>query len=177
MTQLSINIAGVVTESITDGPGIRYTLFCQGCPHECPGCHNPETWAFEEKERILVEELLKEIQKYPLVKGVTISGGEPFSQAAACAALAKMLKEKGYEVAVYTGYTFEELFFSEDGSQHNLLSYTDILIDGRFEEAERNLSLWFRGSENQRVLNIPESLSEKKAVRCTESRWVGEEDN
>jgi anaerobic ribonucleoside-triphosphate reductase activating protein len=175
MIQQSINLAGVVPESITDGPGIRYAIFCQGCPHHCEGCHNQETWHFEEKERRTPQELFEEIQKNPLVKGVTFSGGEPFAQAEAFAELAELLKEKNYEVAVYTGYIFEDILDSSNAEWHRLLEATDILIDGLFEEKLRDLSLWFRGSSNQRILSVKESLAQKKAVLCTEERWTGKE--
>ena len=175
MIQQSLNLAGVVPESITDGPGIRYAIFCQGCPHHCKGCHNPETWPFEEKERRTPQELLEDIQKNPLVKGVTFSGGEPFAQAGAFAQLAELLKEENYEVAVYTGYTFEEIFNSSNTEWHRLLEATDILIDGLFEENLRDLSLWFRGSSNQRILSAKKSIEQKKPILCTEERWIGEE--
>lgn len=174
MTQTSINISGVVAESITDGPGIRYTIFAQGCPHACPGCHNPETWEFVEKERMTVDDLFADIQKNPLVKGVTFSGGEPLSQAEAFASLAEMLQAKGYEIAVYTGYTFEEMQKANRDDWNALLKNINILIDGRFEETLKDLTLQFRGSKNQRILNMPASLHAGKAVYETHPRWTGE---
>lgn len=121
-----------------------------------------------------IAELFADIQKNPLIKGVTFSGGEPLSQAAPFATLAQMLKEKGYEVAVYTGYTFEELQKANQHDWNTLLNFTDVLIDGRFEEALKDLTLQFRGSKNQRILNIPASLQAGEAVHEAHPRWTGE---
>ena len=99
---MKINVAGIINESIVDGPGIRLTVFCQGCPHHCPGCQNPETWEFVEKTRVAPEQILEMVHRNPLVHGVTLSGGEPFSQPAELAELAKLLRAEEYEVAAYT---------------------------------------------------------------------------
>lgn len=169
---LALHLAGFVGDSIVDGPGLRCALFGQGCPHACPGCHNPETQPFAGGEEVSVEEAYRRIKAYPLCKGITFSGGEPFSQAEAFAALARLLHTDGYELAAYSGYTFEEL---QKGTvaQKELLSLLDILIDGRFVLAKRNLTLRFRGSENQRILNVPQSLAAAAAVWEATERWVG----
>ena len=96
-----LDLSGIVSDSIVDGPGIRTTIFSQGCPHHCPGCHNPETWAFGCGTKVPVEDIVDIVRSNPLCRGVTFSGGEPFSQAAAFAKLAVLLKEKGYEVDKY----------------------------------------------------------------------------
>ena len=167
-----LDLSGIVSDSIVDGPGIRTTIFSQGCPHHCEGCHNPETWDFGCGTQVPVEAILEIVQSNPLCRGVTFSGGEPFAQAAGFAKLAKLLKEKGYEVASYSGYTFEELLNgSED--QKELLATIDILIDGPFVLAEKSLEIAFRGSRNQRILNVPESLSRGEAVEHTSGRWTG----
>ena len=168
----TIRIAGTVGESIVDGPGFRYTLFVQGCPHGCPGCHNPETWDFSGGTPMEETRLVKIVESNPLCHGVTFSGGEPFAQAEGFAQLAKLLKEKGYEVASYSGYTFEQLLNGTD-VQKALLSQLDVLIDGPFVLAQRSLELNFRGSQNQRVLNVPESLKAGHAVEETSGRWLG----
>lgn len=168
-----INLAGVIDESIVDGPGIRTVLFAQGCPRRCEGCHNPQSHPFGIGTDCTVDELYTRIRRNPLVHGVTFSGGEPFCQPAPFAALARRLKADGCEIAAYTGYTFEELL-SGSPEQKTLLGLLDILIDGEFILAKRNLDLRFRGSENQRILNVPQSLAENKAVWCTQPRWVGE---
>ena len=168
-----INVACVIDESIVDGPGIRTAIFAQGCPRRCEGCHNPHSHPFGTGTDCTVEELYSRIRRDPLVHGVTFSGGEPFCQAAPFAALAEQLKAAGYEIAAYTGYTFEELLAGTQ-EQRDLLSRLDVLIDGEFVLAERNLDLRFRGSANQRILDVPQSLAAGKAVWCTQPRWVGE---
>ena len=168
-----LNLAGITGDSIVDGPGIRTTIFCQGCPHHCPGCHNPETWDFQGGTPTEEADIMELIRKNPLCRGVTLSGGEPFAQAEGCCTLASMLKQEGYEVASYTGYTFEQLLEGTE-AQKKLLSLLDVLIDGPFLLAERSLDLNFRGSRNQRVLNVPESLRAGKAVPETSPRWLGE---
>lgn len=168
-----LNLAGIVGDSIVDGPGIRMTVFCQGCPHHCAGCHNPETWSFEGGTPMEENDILQIVESNPLVKGVTFSGGEPFAQAAGYAVLAKLLKEKGYEVASYSGYTFEQLY-GGTAEQKELLECIDVLIDGPFVEAKRNLSLPYRGSLNQRIIDVKASLEEGQAVEITKGRWCGE---
>lgn len=168
-----LRVAGFADDSIVDGPGIRLTVFFQGCPHHCPGCQNPETWAMEGGVLFTPQEILQRAQRNPLVKGVTLSGGEPFAQAEENAVLAHLLKEAGYEVAAYSGYTFEQLLAGTP-AQRKLLRQLDILIDGPYLEKERSLELLFRGSRNQRILNVPDSLAAGKAVWETRERWVGE---
>lgn len=168
-----LRIAGFADDSIVDGPGIRLTVFCQGCPHHCPGCQNPETWAVDGGMLFTPEDILRRVQQNPLVKGVTLSGGEPFAQAEENVVLARLLKEAGYEVAAYSGYTFEELR-GGTSAQRELLEQLDVLIDGRYVEEERSLDLLFRGSRNQRILNVPQSLTAGRPVWETSERWVGE---
>lgn len=167
----TIRIAGTVNDSITDGPGIRYTIFTQGCPHHCPGCHNPQTWDFAGGVDVTCDQLLAEITANPLLRGVTLSGGEPLAQAAAIIPLAQQIRALGLELAIYTGYTFEQLLQMNDPAIMQLLALADTLIDGPFVLAERNLELNFRGSNNQRILNLPASLAQKKAVTETADRW------
>lgn len=168
-----LNLAGIIEDSIVDGPGIRTTIFCQGCPHHCIGCHNPETWSFEGGTPMEETEILKIVKSNPLVKGVTFSGGEPFAQAEGFSVLAKLLKEEGYEVASYSGYTFEKLY-EGDETWRNLLEHIDVLIDGPYMETQRSLSLVFRGSYNQRIIDVKASLENGEAVESTAKRWYGE---
>ena len=168
-----LNLSGIVSDSIVDGPGIRVTVFCQGCPHHCPGCHNPETWEFGCGTPMDEEDILAIVRSNPLCRGVTFSGGEPFAQGEAFAKLAKLLKEHRYEVASYSGYTFEQLLTGTPG-QKALLEAIDVLIDGPFLLEERSLELSFRGSRNQRILDVPKSLAAGKAVPVPPGRWTGE---
>ncbi len=163
---------GFVADSIVDGPGLRCALFVQGCPHGCPGCHNPATHAFGGGMPATVAELFARIQQNPLCKAVTFSGGEPFCQAGPLAALAARLRQNGCEVAAYSGYTFEQLL-AGSGEQRELLAQLDVLIDGPFVEEQKDLTLRFRGSTNQRILNVPESLAAGRAVREKAPRWQG----
>ena len=168
-----LDLSGIVGDSIVDGPGIRTTVFSQGCPHHCPGCHNPETWEFGCGMEMDEETILQIVRSNPLCRGVTFSGGEPFAQAEGFAKLARLLKEKGYEVASYSGYTFEQLLRGTP-AQRELLGCIDVLIDGPFVMAERSLELSFRGSRNQRIIDVPESLEKAEAVCITSGRWMGE---
>ena len=168
-----LDLAGIVEDSIVDGPGIRCTIFSQGCPHRCPGCHNPETWAFGCGTPMEEERVAEIAASNPLCRGVTFSGGEPFAQAEGFAKLARLLKQRGYEVASYSGYTFEQLLEGTP-EQLELLGAIDVLIDGPFLLAERSLELAFRGSKNQRIVDVPASLAAKQAVPITRGRWFGE---
>ena len=163
-------LAGIEPESIVDGPGIRLVLFCQGCSRKCPGCHNPSTWPLEGGVEIGTDEILQMARENPLCHGVTFSGGEPFLQADVLAGLAASLRKEGFEVACYTGYSIEELM---EGSldQKRLLDSIDILIDGPYVEERHSLELKFRGSLNQRILDVQRSLLEGRAVLSTDQRW------
>lgn len=168
----SVNVAGIVSDSIVDGPGLRTVIFVQGCTHHCEGCQNPETWEFGCGKNMSVETLYDMVKDAPLCKGVTFSGGEPFCQAGALIPLAKMLKKDGYELASYSGFTFEQLM-KGTAEQKGLLSCLDILVDGPFIQSEKSLDLRFRGSKNQRILDVQKSLVEGKAVLCSDERWNG----
>ncbi len=161
-----LRLAGVIRESIVDGPGIRMTVFVQGCPHHCKGCHNQHTWDFEGGYMSSVERVLEEAAKDKLLRGVTLSGGEPFTQAKALTVLAKGARAMGLNVFCYTGYTFEQLYeqFDKHPEFRELLEQCDWLVDGRFIEEEMSLMLHFRGSRNQRILDVPKSLEQGRAV-------------
>ena len=169
---MTICMAGVVGDSIVDGPGIRTAYFCQGCPHHCEGCQNPETWEFGAGTEIDIETLAHIARDNPLCRGVTFSGGEPFAQPEGFAALAMSLKKDGYEIASYTGYTFEQLS-NGTPAQRKLLELLDVLVDGPFVLAERSLDLAFRGSLNQRIIDVPKSLAAGYVVPAP-PRWQGE---
>lgn len=158
-----MRIANFVQDSIVDGPGLRFTLFTQGCPHRCPGCHNPQTHDFDGGREMSVDALAERILANPLTDGVTLSGGEPFSQAEACAQLARRVREKGLNVWAYSGWTFEQLLAGTP-AQQALLALCDVLVDGPFLLEQRSLNLKWRGSTNQRVIDVPKSLAAGKAV-------------
>lgn len=154
----TIRIAGVYRESIVDGPGIRFSIFSQGCRHNCEGCHNPETHDFKGGYDCDIDKIVEEILKNPLLDGVTFTGGDPMFQTEGFYLLAKKIKEKRNDlnILIYTGYTYEELLeiSKEDEYAEKLLELTDYIIDGRFVLAERDLSLLFRGSSNQRFIDM-----------------------
>lgn len=165
MSQL--RISGVVDESIVDGKGLRYTIFTQGCPHACPGCQNPQTHDFSGGSLVEVSQLLEEILENPMLKGVTFSGGEPFCQPAPLALLAEQIHNapgRKLDITVFTGFTWEELISKHDPDTDALLRQTDVLIDGRFEERQKDLTLLFRGSRNQRVIDVPQSFAQGRLV-------------
>lgn len=155
-----IKIAGIVKESIVDGPGIRLAVFTQGCVHNCIGCHNPETHSFSGGYYMKIEEIINMVKENPLLDGITLTGGEPFHQGRNCAILANKIKAMGLNVVTYTGYTFEEIVneMEINNSWKELLLATDILIDGKFDIDKKSMLLKFRGSSNQRIINVKESL-------------------
>ena len=159
-----MNIYGLVQDSIVDGPGWRFTCFVQGCPHHCPGCHNPESHDPTGGKEMTVEEVAKQLLSNPLTDGLTLSGGEPFAQAEDCLALAKIAHANGLNVWSYSGWTFEYLRDHGTDGQKALLAELDVLVDGPFLLAERSLALSWRGSRNQRVIDVPASLSCGEAV-------------
>ncbi len=156
---MDLRLYGTVQDSIVDGPGLRYAVFVQGCPHACPGCHNPDSQPAEGGEVHSVQEVLADIRQNPLVQGVTLSGGEPFQQADACAELAEALKAEGYNVWTYTGGLFEDLMANGGEDAQRLIRSTDVLVDGPFVEALRSLDLKWCGSSNQRLIDVPKSLA------------------
>lgn len=160
----TLRIQGYVNDSIVDGPGIRFTIFTQGCNHFCPGCHNPQTHSPDGGKDISIDRLLELIQENPLLDGITISGGEPFLQADACAELAAAVKKIGLSVWTYTGFLYEDLLEKNESAILRLLTATDILVDGPFIVGQRSLELQFRGSKNQRIINVTKSLEGKTIV-------------
>ena len=163
---MKIRMAGVVSESIVDGPGIRFTLFVQGCPHKCEGCHNPQTHDFSGGKDDDTDAILERILENPLLDGVTFSGGEPFCQAKPLADLARKIKSAGLDVISYSGYTIEYLIKhsnSENGYME-LLNEIDYLIDGPFILSLKSYEARFRGSTNQRIIDVKKTLEKGEAV-------------
>lgn len=163
-----IRVAGIANDSIVDGPGLRMTLFVQGCPHACEGCHNPHTWDFMGGYFMTLGEIIKAAMHNPLLDGITFSGGEPFCKAKELAFIGEALKKHRLNIVTYTGYTFEYLLShaNDENGYRALLAVTDILVDGPFILAKKNLELPFRGSENQRIIDCQRSLTEGTAVLC-----------
>jgi anaerobic ribonucleoside-triphosphate reductase activating protein len=159
-----MRIAGLVQDSIVDGPGLRFTVFTQGCPHHCEGCHNPETHDPSGGSEYAVSEVIRLMLSNPLTDGVTFSGGEPFLQAGDCAQIAEAAKNAGLNVWAYSGWTLEELLRMTNPAVRRLLELTDVLVDGRFDLAQRSLGIKWRGSRNQRLVDVPKSLAEGHAI-------------
>lgn len=168
-----LRLAGIVKESVVDGPGIRMVVFVQGCPHLCPGCHNPDSHDPAGGYESSTEDVIGALPDGKLVRGVTLSGGEPFAQAGALVLVAAEAKNRGLSVVTYTGYRFEKLL--EMGVQNpaiiELLHLTDILVDGPFEQDRRDLDLAFRGSGNQRLIDAPATLLHGKVVEWVDPSW------
>lgn len=159
---VTISILDIVEDTTVDGPGFRTTVYCAGCPNRCPGCHNPQSWDIANGREVAVEDILKVILADPFAD-VTFSGGDPMFQPVGFAALAKAVKEQSRKnIWCYTGYLFEELL--ENIQQRELLKYIDVLVDGRFVEVLKDESLRFRGSSNQRIIDVPASLASGKTV-------------
>lgn len=164
-----MRIAGFVEESIVDGPGFRIVIFFQGCAHHCYGCHNPETWDFEGGKEVSFDLIKKIIDDNPYADGITLSGGDPLYQIDASTEIAEYAKSKGLDVILYTGFLFEEVLEKTKANQRlkDLLNNVDTLIDGPFILEQRHLSLKFRGSSNQRIIDVKKSLMQNKIVEKT----------
>lgn len=161
---MEIRCAGLVDDSVVDGDGYRLTVFTQGCPHHCPGCHNPKTHDFAGGSIYQAEDILAKIKANPLLSGVTFSGGEPFCQPEPLSWLAREVHALGLDVWSYSGYTLEEIEQHGSEAMKELLSNIDVLVDGPFLEAERDLTLRFRGSRNQRVIDMKATREAGKIV-------------
>lgn len=148
------------SDSIVDGEGIRTVVWTQGCLHHCPGCHNPQTHDLNGGIEYDIEEIKKELSELEWQDGITLSGGDPFFQAKASAEIAKYARSLGMNVWAYTGYTYEQLLSISQKNQdiRELLYSIDVLVDGRFEQDKKSLNIRYRGSTNQRIINVPESL-------------------
>ncbi|XTR37957.1 anaerobic ribonucleoside-triphosphate reductase activating protein [Paraclostridium tenue] len=162
---MKIRLASPITfDSIVDGPGLRAVIWTQGCNHNCKGCQNPQTHDLCGGYEADTDDIAKNIQKLKLHRGVTLSGGEPFMQSEALIEVAKVCKANNLDVWAYTGYTFEELVDKKNPSYFNnlnLLRNIDVLVDGRFIESKRDISLKFRGSSNQRIIDVKKTLEFK----------------
>ena len=161
---MNIRLAGEVAESIVDGPGIRYTIFTQGCLHNCPGCHNPQTHPLNDGYYKDTDEIIKLIRLNPLTSGLTISGGEPFLQVEPVLDLVLKAKQINQNIIIYTGFTFEELKNLNNENILKIFNNIDLLIDGRFDINKRSLELLFRGSSNQRIIDMKKTIKTNNIV-------------
>lgn len=167
LKKYKLRIGGFENDSIVDGPGIRFTIFLQGCKQRCVGCQNKRLQNFDGGKDFYIEEIFYMAKKNPLLDGITFSGGEPFCQAENLYWLAKLFKEENYDLAVYSGYLFEDLI--QEQKNLRLLKLMDTLVDGPFVLEKKNLSLRFRGSENQRIIDVQKSLEQGKII--LNKRW------
>lgn len=168
-----MRLYGLVGDSIVDGPGFRVTVFTQGCPHNCPGCHNPESHDPAGGKLWALDDIEAKFSGNPLLDGITLSGGEPFAQPAACAELARRAHAKGLNVWTFTGYLYETLLekAAEDEGSAALLNQTDVLVDGPFLLEERSLDLLYKGSKNQRLIDMAQTRRTGKVALWTPPEW------
>lgn len=161
MSDLKIQLINIVVDTTVDGPGWRTSIYCAGCRHECPGCHNRETWDFKAGESVSIDEILDELR---LTEGnITFTGGDPMYQAEAFTELARRITEELHRtIWCYTGFLYEQVL--QDSSMSKLLPYLEVLVDGPFVEGKRSLDLLFRGSSNQRLIDVQKSLTEKQTI-------------
>ena len=157
----TLRILDIVEDTMVDGPGFRTSIYCAGCSHACPGCHNPQSWSFDGGREMTVEQIMRIIEADPYAN-VTFSGGDPMYQAAGFAELAQTIHQRTQkDIWCYTGFTFESLIQDD---QRELLSHIDVLVDGPFIRALHDPDLLFRGSSNQRLIDVPASLYSGKTV-------------
>jgi anaerobic ribonucleoside-triphosphate reductase activating protein len=162
----TIRLSGIAYESLVNGPGMRRVFFAQGCTHNCKGCFNPDTHDFNGGEERDIDELISDTLKNPILRGVTFSGGDPFEQADKFAYMAKSFKDNGLNVWSYTGYTYEQIIENKDNRKgwSELLNSIDVLVDGRFEKDKKDDKLRFRGSSNQRIIDVQQSLQKGEVI-------------
>lgn len=166
LNELYLRIMSITHSSAVDGEGFRDTLFVNYCPHHCPGCHNPQTWDKKNGKDVSLKEIYDDLTK-SYVTDVTYSGGEPFCQAENLTVLTKAIKETTDKTFwIYSGYLYEEII--ADKTKFELLKLCDVLVDGRFEQEHFKENLRFKGSENQRIIDIQKSLKEGKIVLWTD---------
>ncbi|MBQ6285789.1 MAG: anaerobic ribonucleoside-triphosphate reductase activating protein [Bacilli bacterium] len=169
--------ADLQTDSIVDGPGLRAVLWTQGCHHQCKGCQNPQTWDFNGGGLVPIEAVKEAIDELEYHTGLTLSGGDPMYQVEACLEIIKYARNKGLNIWVYTGFTWEEIIEMSKKKKvyMEFLKYVDVLVDGRFILEERDLSLLFRGSRNQRLIDVPKTLEKKEIILLDEKKYNEEE--
>ena len=168
---MKIKISGIERHSLVNGPGVRYVLFTQGCPHACPGCQNPETWDIQKGKLYETSTVISDILATKYLDGVTFSGGDPLFQPEAIKEIAMELKRHGLNIWCYTGYTYEEILNGPSQARRDVLPYLDVLVDGRFVLSLKSENCLYRGSTNQRLIDVPSSLREGKCVEITKLNY------
>jgi len=165
--------ADLQTDSIVDGPGLRAVIWTQGCSHNCPGCQNPSTHDFNGGGLVRLEMVYDAIDELEYHTGITFSGGDPMFQPEACNEIAIYARKKGLDIWVYSGFTFEELMEISKNKPiyKEFLENIDVLVDGKFILEQRDLSLLFRGSRNQRLVDVKKTLKEGKVVLLNEYEY------
>ena len=168
--------APLQNDSVVDGFGVRTVIWTQGCAHNCPFCHNPGTHDFNGGKEFTLDEIYEELDNLPKQDGITLSGGDPLYQIDAVTEIAKYAKKKGLNIWCYTGFTFEEIMKMNEKNPKYLefLSNIDVLVDGRFEIAKKSLNVLFRGSTNQRLIDMKKTLKYKKIVLVPETDGIME---
>ena len=165
-----LSILDIVEDTMVDGPGFRTTIYCAGCPNHCPGCHNPQSWDIDSGHQVSTEELMDVITADPYAN-VTFSGGDPMFQPEGFAELAAEIRRKTDKtIWCYTGFVFEDLV--NKPAQRRLLELIDVLVDGPYVGRLRNEELIFRGSSNQRLIDVPASLREGRVILWDEGRMA-----
>lgn len=167
MGSKKVRLAGIAYESLVNGPGMRRVFFAQGCKHNCKGCFNPSTHDFKGGQLKDIDELVCDVKSNPMITGVTFSGGDPFEQPEEFAYMAAKINELNLNIWCYTGYTFEDIINGSDKAKKHLLSNVDVLVDGKFQESKKNIKLKFRGSSNQRIIDVKKSLAFNDIVLLT----------
>jgi len=169
-----MNICGYIPESVNEGDGLRTVIFISGCKHGCAGCFSRHTWSFQAGKPFtekLQQQLIDEMKQNPLLDGITIAGGDPFFSAIEVSSFVQEVRQQlsHFSIWIYSGYTWEELNTSSIEGVQTLLNQCDILIDGPFVESQRDVSLRYRGSRNQRIIDIQQSAIQQKPVLCQSS--------
>jgi anaerobic ribonucleoside-triphosphate reductase activating protein len=158
----TLRILNILEDTMVDGPGFRTSIYCAGCRHRCAGCHNPQSWAFDGGHDMTVDQIMRIIEADPYTQGVTFSGGDPMYQAKAFAELARQIHRRTQkDIWCYTGFTFESLIHDD---QRELLAELDVLVDGPYIQSLRDTDLLFRGSSNQRLIDVQASIYRGETV-------------
>lgn len=164
-----MNISGYINESLVDGIGVRTTIFISGCKHNCDGCQNPDVQNFNNGKKFTLDvqmDIINQIKNNPLIKGITLSGGDPMFSAKEVCDFIKLVKNELENINIwcYTGFTFEEIINSKNIHMINLLKMCDVLVDGRFIKNQKDITLSFKGSKNQRIIDVQKSLKNNKII-------------